>query len=588
MFKRYWPIIVSVLLLLFGNATVSVMLADDEPIVERIVERETSPCDEPPVCIEPSVDDVVAPCDPQPECNEPQKPPKPATFDYQGAIDDIRIDELQMHLAWLADRSQEGRSAGTEAGHRAGDYLATQLALLDLEPAGTDGNYLQGFRFSNGQPRYRNVLGIIRGGDPELADEYVMICAHYDHVGVIRGSVFPGANDNASGTSMILELAESFQKMEPRPKRSILVAFWDAEEKGLFGSQHFADNPTVSLKKIKIVFNFDMVGTLQNNSFEIFGSNAAGGTRELISRLISPDDPDVDFSSEYLLASDHSSFYAKKIPSLMFFTGLDCPYHTPEDTFDIINFEGMKQIGDLAFRVVHHLADADDLDSVKYVSPRQMRNDREKSDTALGFWATTTMGLTFDDEESNATVNGYRSAGKLFGSLLGGAVSEERGGLRVTKADKNSCAEKLGFRRGDRIMTLNGRDVEDHYEFDEEIIRLLDREPDGMIYMRVARPRESKEWLRFEISPSDLDETSRVVRRGFLFWESDAEPDTLIVGSVFSERTGESGLVPGDRIMHINDERASGETLNEALKTRQPVSLEIERNGKISRLDLAI
>ena len=522
--------------------------------------------------------------------DEPVKPPKPATFDYQEAIDDLRVDELQMHLGWLADGPQEGRCAGTEGGHRAGDYLVMQLALLGLEPAGTGGSYLQGFRFIDGEPQYRNVLGVIRGGDPDLAGEYVMICAHYDHVGIIGNEIYPGANDTASGTSMILELAESLQKLEPRPKRSILVAFWDAEEKGLFGSRHFADNPTVPLGHIKIAFNFDMVGTLQDNTFELFGSNVATGLRETVSRLIEPDDPDIEFSTEYLLASDHSSLYAKRIPSVMFFTGLDCPYHEPGDTFDIINFEGMKRIADVAFRVVFHLADSDELANIRYLSPRDVQRDKEKAGNAYALWVTETMGLTMEEDDENAFEDHPgRSLGKLLGNLFGNAGSgEQGGGLRIARVARNSCAAQLGFRQGDRIVTFNGRDVESHFDFDEAIIACLEQEPDRTMFMRVARSGESKERLRFEINPTDLAEAFQIVRQGFMYWESLAEPGVLIVGTVISDRADESGLLFDDRIMHINGTRASGEVLRDAVKTQRSLSLEIERNGKISHLELAL
>ena len=520
--------------------------------------------------------------------DESARPRKPASFDYQGAIDDLRIDELQQHLGWLADESQEGRSAGTEAGHRAGDYLVAQLALLGLEPAGTDGSFAQGFRFDGDQPKYRNVLGIVRGSDPEPADEYVMICAHYDHVGVINGEIYPGANDNASGTAMVLELAESLQKLEPRPKRSILVAFWDAEEKGLLGSRHFANNPTVPLAQIKIVLNIDMVGTLQNNSFEFFGTNAATGIREIVSRLIVPDDPDIDFSSEYLLASDHSSFYAKNIPAVMFFTGLDCPYHTPQDDLNAINFDGMKQIADVAFRVVFHLADSEDLAKINHISTRDMRRDKDKAEAAAVFWATDTMGLTIEDDETDdAEDESLFSLGKLFGSLLGNAVSVQQSGLRIAKVAKKSYAENLGLKSGDYIVTFNGRDVESHYDFDEDLIACLEEEPDRVMYLRVARPRESKELLRLEINPADMPATAQIVRQGFMYWESPAEPDTLIVGAVFSQPAIEAGLQTDDRVMHVNGRRASGDALRESLKNKHSLLLEIERNGKVSHLELA-
>jgi len=520
--------------------------------------------------------------------DEPPKPPKLATFDYQGAMDDIRVDELQMYLGWLADRPQEGRAAGTEGGHRAGDYLVTQLALLGLEPAGTDDSYLQGFRFIDGEPQYRNVLGIIQGSNPDLADEYIMICAHYDHVGIIDNQIYPGANDNASGTSMILELAESFQKLESRPKRSVIVAFWDAEEVGLLGSQHFANYPTVPLSHIKIVFNFDMVGTLQNNTFELFGSNVATGIREMVSRLIEPDDPDIAFTTEYLLASDHSSLYAKRIPAMMFFTGLDCPYHEPEDTFDIINFEGMKQIADIAFRIVFHLADSDELAKINYLSPREVRRDNEKAANAYAFWVTETMGLTIEDNDAADSDDSTKTLGKLLGDMFGSADSDEQTGLRIARVARDSYAAQLGLQRGDRIVTFNGRDVKSHFNFDEAMIACLEQEPDNMMYLRVSRPRESKEWLRFGINPTDLTEAYQIVRQGFMYWESQAEPDVLIVGVVISDLAGESCMQSDDRIMHINDERASGEVLRDAVKTKRPLSLEIERNGKIFQMELAL
>ena len=522
--------------------------------------------------------------------DEPSPKPKPEKFDYQAAIDDLRVDELQQYLGWLAAPEQEGRNSGTEAGHRAGDYLVMQLALLELKPAGTDGSYTQGFRFRDDKPRYRNVLGIIPGSDPVLADEYIMICAHYDHVGVIGGNVYPGANDNASGTSMILELAESLQKLEPRAKRSIIVAFWDAEEKGLLGSGYFADNPTVPLEKIRGVFNFDMVGTLQNDKFEVFGSNIATGMREFISRLLAEGDPNVDFSTEYLLASDHSSFYSKKIPALMFFTGLDCPYHVPEDTYDIINFEGMKQIADIAFRIVFRLADTDDLAFVKYISPREVQRDNEKQAESGWFRPAEAMGLIFEtsgDSGAPLSTDVQRALGKMLGRAMSTPKPGNNRGLRVTNVVKGSLAERLGFQRGDRIMTFNGRDIAD--DFDETMSAAIMENPSGMVFLRISRSSpEPKEWLRFEISPDDLAEVNRGVRQGFLYWERSAEPDTFIVSEVFSDKAREADLQWGDRIMHINGNRASTESLREAVSAQKPLLLEIERNGRIFELELAL
>jgi len=277
----------------------------------------------------------------------------------------------------------------------------------------------------------------------------------------------------------------------------------------------------------------------------------------------------------------------------MFFTGLDCPYHVPEDTYDIINFDGMKQIADIAFRVVFRFADADDLAFVNYISPREMQRENETAEKSLDFNVSETMGLTFtssgDFAEKTLTADSNYSLGKTLGQYFS-SRSQGENSLRVAKVTQNSDAEKIGLKRGDRIMTLNGRDVSGMVsKFDEKITALLQEEPAGTIYLRITRAGELQEQeLRIEIKPDDLADIRRVLQRNFLYRESIAEPDTLIVSTVFADETAESSLKPNDRIMHINGKRASTETLNEAMKLKQPMLLEIERNGKISELNLAL
>ncbi len=158
---------------------------------------------------------------------------------FDAAMESIRLPDLRRHVGTLASDSLEGREAGARGGKAAGAYLVSELRRLKVRPGGEDGSYYQYF-----EPDYRNVLALVPGRDPELRNEVVVISAHYDHVGYGTrrnsrgpwGLVHNGADDNASGTAGLLEVIEAFAALEPAPRRTVLFAFWDAEEKGLLGS----------------------------------------------------------------------------------------------------------------------------------------------------------------------------------------------------------------------------------------------------------------------------------------------------------------------------------------------------------------
>ena len=168
---------------------------------------------------------------------------------YQAALESIKADELAEEVGTLANDAMEGREAGTRGGRAAADYLAGQYARLHLRGGGPDGAFLQPF-----EPNFHNVLAILQGSDPKWRDQVIVVGAHYDHLGYggraslgPYGYIHPGADDNASGTAAVLELAKAFTILSVGPKRSILFAAWDAEEKGLLGSKHWVAHPTVPL-----------------------------------------------------------------------------------------------------------------------------------------------------------------------------------------------------------------------------------------------------------------------------------------------------------------------------------------------------
>ncbi len=171
-------------------------------------------------------------------------------------------------------------------GRAAGDYLAEQYARLHVPGAAADGGYFQPFA-----PNFRNVLAILQGSDPQLRDQVIVVGAHYDHIGYgghglslgPYGYIHPGADDNASGTSAVLELAKAFTILSSPPKRSILFAAWDAEEKGLLGSKHWVAHPTVPLEHVAAALNLDMIGRLRDEHLIVFGVRSGYGWRRLIS-----------------------------------------------------------------------------------------------------------------------------------------------------------------------------------------------------------------------------------------------------------------------------------------------------------------
>ncbi len=205
----------------------------------------------------------------------------------EAAIESIQSKQLQKHVDVLADDSFEGREAGSRGGRAAGTYLLKQIRELGLEGGGANGSYVQMF-----QGNFRNLLGVLPGSDPDLKDEVIVLGAHYDHVGYGTrrnskgpiGYIHNGADDNASGTSGLLEVAEALCSLPTPPRRTVLFAFWDGEEKGLLGSKHWVSDPTISLDRIKLMINVDMIGRPNPNRLEVSGTRSLAGLRELVVR----------------------------------------------------------------------------------------------------------------------------------------------------------------------------------------------------------------------------------------------------------------------------------------------------------------
>jgi hypothetical protein len=213
----------------------------------------------------------------------------------------------------------------------------------------------------------RNVVMMLPGEDEKLKNEYIILGAHYDHLGmggpgsssraVDTTAIHYGADDNASGIAMMLELSEKFAMTNGSHKRSIICIAFSGEEEGLLGSKHFTGNPGLDLTSVNAMINLDMVGRLnESNNLQISGVGTAAGLRDLIYSKTDTAAIRLTLSDEGYGPSDHSSFYGKNIPVLFYFTGAHMDYHTPADTWDKINYDGMIKISGPIYNVAENIA----------------------------------------------------------------------------------------------------------------------------------------------------------------------------------------------------------------------------------------
>jgi len=285
----------------------------------------------------------------------------------------------------------------------------------------------------------KNVIGVLEGEGP-LADETIVVGAHYDHVGMGGdGSLAPGvievhngADDNGSGTVALIEIARQLAaRKEALPRRIVFIAF-TAEEKGLIGSAKYVEKPLFPLDKTIAMFNMDMVGRLREDKLTVFGVGTSPTFKDDVTRLGEDAEFKLSLKPEGFGPSDQSSFYAKKIPVLHFFTNTHSDYHRPGDDWQKINFKGIQRIADL-FR-----------DVVVFTAETQNRPE-------------------YLEVASKADIQRQGSR-PYFGSIPD--FSEEGEGYAISGVSPKSPAANGGLKGGDRIVQFGESKVSDLSDFD--------------------------------------------------------------------------------------------------------------------------
>ncbi|HEX5829790.1 MAG TPA: M28 family peptidase [Gemmatimonadaceae bacterium] len=312
-----------------------------------------------------------------------------------------------------------------------------------------------------------NVAALVPGTDPALRGQVVVVGAHFDHLGRSpRGALDPaagdairnGADDNASGTAAVLELARRF-RIQPA-RRTVLVANFSAEELGLLGSQWMVEHPPVPLDSVQAMVNFDMVGRLRDDRLVVYGTSTA---RELPALLDSANGQALVLAKvgDGFGPSDHSSFFAQGIPVLHFFTDLHGDYHRATDDADRIAYAGLRRVVDYAEEVARRLAN----------HPRR-------------------LAVVRDSVRPTATATTRSGGSRVYlGSIPDMAAPDGVKGLRLTGITPGSPADKAGLQAGDVVVEFGGIPVTDLYTYTDA---LRSHAPGDIVTVVVMRGGERK------------------------------------------------------------------------------------------------
>jgi hypothetical protein len=377
----------------------------------------------------------------------------------------IEVKNIKKHVSFLASDKLEGRGTSTKGEEKAAKYIAKNFKKLGLKPMGTEGTFFHQFDFAPvtnphatddpNKPRQKskNVVGFLDNG----AEFTIVIGAHYDHLGRgldhnsldpnPDGKIHNGADDNASGTSGVLELARQFTQNNKKEPYNFLFMCFSGEELGLLGSKKFIEFPTYDLNKVNYMFNMDMIGRFREEK----GLMIQGiGTSSLWGKMIEVMGGDMKIipDSSGVGPSDYTSFYLKGIPVLGFFTGQHTDYHKPSDDTELINFEGEKKVLDYIVRFVEATCTFPKMDFLTTKQPQnQARNFK------------VTMGVMPD-------------------------YAYDKKGMRIDGVTDGKPAAKAGIKTGDVIVKIGETEIENVYTYMDVLTTLKKGETAKVVVKR--------------------------------------------------------------------------------------------------------
>ena len=372
---------------------------------------------------------------------------------------------LMDHVAWLASPERAGRGLGTKEIREAAEYISRSMESAGLVPGGDDGTWFQRFTVADGPDgapvEAVNVIGVLPGSRAEWGEQSLILSAHYDHLGLgwpdahegNQDKIHPGADDNASGVAVMLELARNLAS-EGGGSRNLVVIAFSAEENGRLGSKHYVENPRFPLQDVRGVINLDTVGRLFAGRIAIHGTGTADEWQHVFRGcgfVTGIPSQNVPASAE---GSDQASFIERGIPGVQIFTGAHEDYHRPSDTPDKIDGVGLVKVATFLKEAVTFML------------------ERE---------APLTVRI---EGASNQPQTSPHGGGRkiLFGTVPDFAFQGE--GVRIASTVQDSPAARAGLVEGDILVRLDETDLADLRSF-SEFLRTL--EPDQEVEATVVR-----------------------------------------------------------------------------------------------------
>ena len=367
---------------------------------------------------------------------------------------DTTVEDFKSRVGYLASDKLGGRSAGSKGDILARDYIVNLFKKSSSSVIVQDFEVITNRRTQETALTH-NVIGVLPGNDPILKDEFVIIGGHYDTTAnppkarkLFFDNINNGADDNASGTAMVLELFEKYASTKDH-KRTLVFILFGGEELGLLGSKFYAENPTIDLDKVQLMVNLDMVGRMdEDKNVYLGGVPTAYGFNETLKPFFEESKLNVT-SYEHTASgvrslfsrSDHYNFYRKDVPSLFFFTGIHKDYHTPRDEVDLVNYEGLKLISDLAERVINNAANRSD--RLEFRKLPKLEEESEKTPARM----KVSFGIMPD----------YAYQGS---------------GLKIDAVLDNRPAKNSGMTDGDVIIKIKNIVVDDIYKYMEILSKI--------------------------------------------------------------------------------------------------------------------
>ncbi|GAB4135852.1 MAG: M20/M25/M40 family metallo-hydrolase [Bacteroidia bacterium] len=390
-------------------------------------------------------------------------------FFFSLSAQEISIDRIKKDVTYLASDKLKGRGTSSKGEKKAAAYIASEFKKIGLQPKGTEGYYypfvfkkpldMHDTSTANVKERKgKNVVGYLDNG----AEYTVVIGAHYDHLGLGHdknsldanpaGKIHNGADDNASGTAGVIELARYYAGNGKKEAFNFLFICFSGEELGLYGSKKYCEKPTIDLTKVNYMINMDMIGRLNDSAktLVIYGVGTAPDWVPMISSMRTVFHIKQD--SAGIGPSDQTSFYLKNIPVLHFFTGQHSDYHKPSDDVEKINFEGEKMILEYITLIIDK---TERMQKLKFLETKAPATPTTRGKVSMGVMPDYTF---------------------------------EGPGMKIDGVTSGKPAEKAGVKAGDIMIEFNGKAIQSTKDY---MMQLSTVKPGDVVPIKVKRGTET-------------------------------------------------------------------------------------------------